>query len=417
MNKCDVYIWDKHVGQLVQVNENIYFKYSQNFLLNISPINMPPSPQQYSFKGLDFQYCLPGVFYESLPDNFGMGIIDDYFEKIEQNYEPTIIDKLLFIGESRLGALRFEPSYASNKSPSEVILGAKELYEKAKELIVNRRYDANELLEVFQSFSPIGGARAKALIGYKQEHNSFYVGKDIVKNGYVPSIIKFDERAIGKASSQTINEFVTMSCAHAAGINIPPIHLLKDGEFSHFIIERFDINASHDRLHRASISSLNDFNYKEKIYGYDNIFQTMLFLNLSAVEREQMYRRMVFNYIFNNHDDHLKNHSLLMSHSGEWSLSPAYDITYSNYAGNLNQWLRINGKKSSLVTLEDFDEIAKRFDIKKHRDIIDEVESSRIVLQNLIEENFSSSDPLVDIMQENVKTLLHTNSQKRSLKR
>lgn len=406
MNKCDVYIWGKYIGQLIQVNENIYFKYSPDFSLNVSPLKMPPSPQQYSFSGVSFQYGLPGVFYECLPDDFGMEIIDDYFMQVESNYELSIIDKLLFVGESRLGALQFEPSYTSKDSPSEIILGAKELYSKAKELIVNKRYDANELLEVFQSFSPLGGARAKALLGYNSTNKSFYLGRNIIKADYTPSIIKFDERALGKTTSQTINEYIMMQCAQSAGIEIPNIHLLHDGEYTHFIIERFDVDSSHERLHRSSISSLNDFNFRSKLYGYDHIFRTMMFLNLPAPQIEQMYRRMVFNYIFNNHDDHLKNHSLLMDKHGEWFLSPAYDITFLNHAGHMNQWLLINGKKSMQATLEDFDEMAKRYGIKKHRAIINEVELSKGALRDLINQHLPDSDVMGEMMLETSKILL-----------
>lgn len=406
MNTCDVYIWEQCIGQLVHVNENIYFKYLPDVSLNISPLKMPPSPQQYSFKGVGFQYGLPGVFYECLPDDFGMEIIDDYFMQIELNYEPSVIDKLLFIGESRLGALKFEPSYASKESPSEIILGAKELYLKAKELIVNKRYDANELLEVFQSFSPLGGARAKALVGYNATNESFYLGRDIIKEGYVPSIIKFDERALGKVTSQTMNEYIMMKCAQSAGIDIPAIYLLHEGEYTHFVIERFDIDSSRERLHRTSVSSLNNFNFRSKLYGYDHIFRTMLFLGLPSLHIEQMYRRMVFNYIFNNHDDHLKNHSLLMNKQGEWFLSPAYDITFLNHAGHINQWLLINGKKSMQVTLKDFDEIAHRYGVKNHKEIIREVESSKETLKELISQYLPHSDLMGEMMLVTSKTLL-----------
>ncbi len=385
MNKCDVFIWEQKVGQLLEVNERIYFKYSPDFNLNISPIKMPPSPQQYGFKNLEHQYGLPGVFYECLPDSFGMDIINDYFEKVEKNYEPTIIDKLLFIGNARLGALRFEPSYQSAQSPSEIIINAKELYTKAKHITQNKSYDASEILEVYQSFSPLGGARAKALVGFSKETKMFYVGANPLQKGFVPSIVKLDERALGKPSTQTINEFIIMKCAQSVGIDIPDIYLLHDNGYDHFIIERFDINKE-ERVHRASISSLNDYNFKQKWYGYEHIFRTMVFLNLPEAQMSEMYRRMVFNYVYNNHDDHLKNHSLVMNSSGEWSLSKAYDITYLKSAGHMNQWLLINGKKSSQVTKQDFIDIAKLFKIKNSDDIIDEVENGADYLKQLVSE-------------------------------
>lgn len=374
MKKCDVYIWDKFVGQLLFLEDNIYFKYAENFDLQISPIKMPLSRGQYSFKNLDYQYNLPGVFYESLPDKFGMEVMDDYFFQANLSEEPTVIDKLLFVGDVALGALSYKPSYEVKNNENILFLGAKELQNKAKSLASEARYSASELMEVYKSFSPAGGARAKAIVGYNKESEMFCLGSKYEKQQFVPSIIKFDERIFGKTNNFTINEFVMMSTASHVGISTPNFHLCKDENYIHFVIERFDIDKNGELLHKVSMSSLNDYNFLDKSFGYEHIFRSMEKLQLSKSDFEEMFRRMVFNFVYNNHDDHLKNHAFLMNKKGEWSLAPAYDLTYIKSAGNMSNFLRINGKKSKDVNENDFIEIALRHGIKNYSTIIKEVE-------------------------------------------
>jgi serine/threonine-protein kinase HipA len=243
---------------------------------------------------------------------------------------------------------------------------------------------------IYKSFSPAGGARAKAIVGYSKKENTFCIGKLCDYKKFTPSIIKFDERIIGKTYSLALNEFIMMSTARHIGINTPNFYLSKDGKFTHFVIERFDIKNGF-KLHRATISSLNDYNFKDKSYGYDHVFRTMEKMQLKKEDFSQMFKRMIFNFVYNNHDDHLKNHSLLMNKEGEWSLSPAYDITYLKAAGHMSNWLKINGKSSKFVEYNDFKEIAKRHDIKNYNQIIKDVENGVDYFKKMIKCHISKT--------------------------
>ncbi len=382
--KCKVYLWDKLVGEMVLVKGNIYFKYDEYFNLNISPLSLQLSRAQFNFDTLEFQYKLSGVFSDSLPDSFGIKIIDKYFNEAYSNFTPNTIDKLLFIGDVSLGALKYKPTIGkASKKNIPIILNVAKQFKK--DILKDNTYDSiRYAIDMYRSFSPTGGAKEKLILAYNEKKNFFYIGE--VKKKDKSLIVKIDESEYPRYGANSIIEYIYSKVASSSGIDITQTYLFEDSSgFKHFAIERFDIDKNNERLHTHTISGLLNLEKSSSI-DYANIFalakQDLL---VAQKDIDELYRRMVFNYIYNNNDDHLKNTTFLMDKKGQWRLSPAYDLTYNSSKGQRDMILKINGKLSSKVSYEDFAQLGKDFGIN-YKKIIDDVQNSILELHKLIKE-------------------------------
>ncbi len=381
--RCQIYLWDQLVGEMVLVKESVYFKYNEAFDLNISPIALPLSSAQYNFDTLDFQHKLPGVFSDSLPDNFGMKVIDNYFAQIYTNFTPNIIDKLLFIGDVSLGALKYKPNPVKSNTKSIPIM-LREVRQFQKVMLEDNTYDSiRNVIDMYKTFSPVGGAKEKLILSYNEQKQSFYIGE--TKKGDKALIVKIDESEYPHYGAASIIEYIYSLVAASCGINIPKTYLFDDTlGYKHFAIERFDIDINADRLHTHTLSGLLNLEKSTSI-DYANIFtlakQQLL---VSQEDIDELFRRMVFNYTYNNNDDHLKNTTFLMDKHGRWKLSPAYDLTYNNTKWQREMILKINKKLSSQVNYSDFAQLGDRFGVD-YKTIIKEVQNSVLELNKLIE--------------------------------
>jgi len=382
-NKCSVYIWNELVGELILIKEKIYFKYKNNFDLEISPIELPVSKNQFDFSDLKFQYGLSGVFSDSLPDSFGMKIIDDYFHDNYPAFSPNIIDKLLFVGEVNFGALSYKPAYGSAKE-NNIPIELSKIKQHKKNILENKTYSSvKEAAAVYRSFSPAGGAREKIILNYNEKNNSFSVGANI--NNDIPILLKLDESKKSNDGRNGIIEYIYSLTARKAGIDFPDTYLFKDENgFSHFAVKRFDVNRDGEKLHKHTLSGLLNIDKSKRIdyIEFMEIAKNQLFVSQKDIV--EMYRRMVFNYVFNNNDDHIKNHSFLMGKDGNWKISPAYDVTFNNVIAHRNMMLSINYKKSSDVVMDDFKVIADKFGISNFKEIILEVQSTKEYFSDLV---------------------------------
>jgi serine/threonine-protein kinase HipA len=375
-NKCSVYLWDTHVGEIILIKENLYFKYNKNFKMNISPIELPLSTSQFNFSQLHYQYGLPGVFSDSLPDGFGMKIIDDYFQDNYPNFKPNIVDKLLFIGDVSFGALSYKPAYNISKTTN-IPIELAQIKQHKKNILSDKSYlSIKEAAAVYRSFSPAGGAREKIILNYNKTDKSFSVGFN--KKFDTPILLKLDESLRAEDGRNGIIEYIYSQIAKKAGINITDTYLFKDDEgFSHFAIDRFDVNENGEKLHQHTLSGLLNFDKSKRIDYSDfmNIAKTHLLVK--KPDLEEIYRRMIFNFVYNNNDDHLKNHSFIMNEKGEWSISPAYDLTFNDKIAQRTLMLNINGKRSSEAKFEDFQTLAEKFEIENFREIIQNILNTR----------------------------------------
>ena len=373
------------VGEMILVRGVVYFKYDKDFTMKISPLYLELTKAQYSFEDLDFQYSIAGVFSDSLPDSFGMKVIDGYFERNYKKFEPNIIDKLLFIGDVSLGALSYKPALDALNSKN-IPIELKDAKTLKKNILEKNSFSSIRIaIDMYKSFSPAGGARQKMILGYNKKDNKFYIGKE--KKRYKSLIVKIDENDNPGYGADALTEFIYSKVAKKCGINITKTYLFEDEDgYRHFAIERFDIDKDNNRLHAHTLAGLLHIEKSKRIDYIDIMKIVKLHLCVPQEDIQEMYRRMVFNYVFNNNDDHLKNYSFLMNKNGEWRLSPAYDLMYNNSNGQRVMMLNINNKMSDEVSYSDFEELAKELKIDNYKKIINKILSSEKLFISLLDE-------------------------------
>lgn len=383
MNSCEVRLFDTKVGRIYELNSQIFFEFDKEYKYNISPfVFRLPYPGKHNFSNLLFNNKLAGVFADTLPDRYGMKIMDNFFTNKQIN--PSVIDRLLFIGNNGLGALKYYPNiYSKDDNKSyKTIQELQELYLQSKQII---KQDTDISLfhrNLLVSNASAGGARAKAVIMYNPLTNQCrlydtYSRHQELPQGYIHAIIKFDE--LDKQELKPVDdvriEYVYSQLAKECGVNMPNTYLSKTDEYNkqHFIIERFD-NLNNEPLHMHSLAGLYNHNFDEML-DYDNIFKMAIYLKTPKEDIEQIYTRMIFNYIMRNQDDHAKNFSFLMNKNEKWFFSPAYDLMYNNGKKfTYEHKMLFNSKLGKVAKKEDFYEIANKFDIKNHKDIIEKIE-------------------------------------------
>lgn len=390
-----VRLWDRDLGALSWDESRNFgsFEFFPDFLetgWNVSPIHMELKASRgkiYSFPSLNQETYrgLPGMLSDVLPDDFGNRLIDRWLAL--NNIRPldfTPLDRLTYIGSRGMGGLEFVPArelgYEQSTSlniGSLVELSGKVLQEReALHLNLQETETLNELIKVGTS---AGGQRAKAIIAYNPDTGEIRSGQTMTPEGFQYYILKFDgvtNEELGDPQGYGRIEYAYYLMAIACGIEMMPSRLLEENGRAHFMTQRFDRLEQGKKLHMQTLCSLAHFDYKKPgVYGYEDAFQVMRQLRLPFQEAVQLYRRMVFNVVARNQDDHTKNISFTMDPGGRWQLSPAYDVTYAyNPSGiwtNSHQ-LTIQGKVDRF-TRNDLLAVAKSVSLKDGAEILDEV--------------------------------------------
>lgn len=393
MIAAEVYLWGTKVGYIVQNNitDVPKFSYDKDFIkrgIEISPVTMPLSERIYSFPSLNnetFHY-LPGLLADSLPDKFGTKLIEKYLQSQGRSIETiTSVEKLLYTGSRGMGALEYRPAMEYTKTDDGLInidsliqLAADILSERESIHIAENKEAMDQIIKIGAS---AGGARAKAIIAWNKETGDIRSGQIKAGTGYEYWIIKFDGTENDK-SPFTRMEYAYYLMASAAGINMNESRLFEKSGKYHFMTKRFDrIGEKGQKIHMQSLGAIAHFDFNTPgIYSYEETSNIMHRLDLKQDDIEQFFRRMVFNVIARNQDDHVKNISFLMDRQGKWQLSPAYDMTYayniSNYWLSKHQ-MSINGKTDN-IKREDVISCGKYMNISNNRinHIIGEVQSS-----------------------------------------
>ena len=394
---ANVDIWGKFVGAVLwdQQSGVASFEYDPSFLRNdwnISPLTMPLSEASngkiFRFPELPEKtfYGLPGLLADSLPDRFGNQLIDLWLAT--QGREPgsmNPVERLCYMGKRGMGALEFRPATRIEKGDSN-ILEVSELVNLAQSA-VNRKSDlttnlssdeAHALLDIIRVGTSAGGARAKAVIAINK-HNTVRSGQLDVPEGYSHWLIKLDgvsDEQLGEPKGYGRIEFAYYKMALDCGIVMSESRLLEENGRAHFMTRRFDRFAQNKKRHMQTLCGLYHFDYNNpNAYSYEQAFQAMRSLRLPYSAAEQLFHRMVFNVIGSNNDDHTKNISFLMDETGQWSLSPAYDVTFAYNPSNL--WLSqhqmsINNKRRD-ITRTDILSLATQMNVKKANEIIENV--------------------------------------------
>lgn len=393
---AEVILWGTRIGIIHQDISKAYatFEYDKDFVnsgIELSPLRMPLGENIYEFPSLADEpfFGMPGLVADSLPDRFGNAVIEQWLMSLGKSLSDfTAIDRLCYTGKRGMGALEYVPASTEIKDIDENI-NVREMVKFASDVLAGKEsisLKVNDNLtysQLVQVGSSAGGARAKALMAWNEETNEVRSGQMQLGPGYDYWLMKFDnvlkngDHGLEDKPEYTLIEYAYYLMAKNAGIMMNECRLYNSEGGHHFMTKRFD-RVNGKKLHMQSLGALTHISYQEPgVCGYELAAMYMKELGISYKEIEQFYRRMVFNCLAVNQDDHVKNISFLMDRAGKWMLSPAYDITFSYNPAN--KWLcahqmTVNGKTKE-IGLTDLLEAGSKMEIKERRckDIISAV--------------------------------------------
>ncbi|MES2592602.1 MAG: type II toxin-antitoxin system HipA family toxin [Bacteroidota bacterium] len=397
-------IWNQRVGAVAWNDETglASFEYDPAFLKNnwdLAPIKMPiegAAKRIFTFPELrDVKTFkgLPGLLADTLPDKYGNTLINAWLARQGRSSDSlNPVELLCFIGKRGMGAIEFEPSVQEGENIATKIdinnlVGiAEEILSGRKDFSANLSADDEKgLVDILKIGSSAGGARAKAVIAYNSKTKEVRSGQADAPKGFSHWLIKFDgvtDRQFGASSGYGRVELAYYLMAKAAGIEMTECRLLEENGRAHFMTRRFDREPDNTKLHVQSFCSMQHYDFNEvNLYSYEQFFETMRMLALPYNEAEQFYRRMVFNVMGRNCDDHTKNFAFILDKTGKWRLSPAFDVCHAYRPGSewVNQHnLSVNGKRNN-ISKTDLLEVAKQMNVKKAQNIINEISE---VIQN-----------------------------------
>ncbi|MBQ9205277.1 MAG: type II toxin-antitoxin system HipA family toxin [Treponema sp.] len=390
---AEIKLWGTTVGaiSLEDSQKTAYFEYDTHFLstgIQVSPIMMPLRSGVFRFPDLSYEsfFGLPGLLSDSLPDKFGNELISVYLAKQGRLLSSfNAVERLCYTGNRGMGALEYYPVLNDeNKTSDSEQIVISELVELASLVLSNRKNlsavldEANKrnlsksLQKIISLGTSAGGARAKAVIALNPKTNEVRSGQIEGGSGFEHWLIKFsgvtnnrDKEEADKTDFGVI-EYAYYLMALSCGISMNECHLLKDGKNRHFMTKRFDRfldeTGRTQKLHMQSLGAMGHFDFNQAgSASYEQAFTIMNALSLPHSEKAELFRRMIFNVLACNCDDHVKNISFLMDKTGAWHLSPAYDVAFAyNPAGawTSSHQMTINGKRKN-ITQEDYENCAK----------------------------------------------------------
>ncbi len=316
------------IGKLAQSGATIFFEYDFEFLADplwLSPYKLPPEPGLFEHKDKDFGPVF-GLFDDSLPDGWGLLLMDRFFRK--QGIDPvnvSLLDRLSFIGSTGMGALTYEPSKSHDGVETAVDLKTLALH--SQDVLQGKAKDI--LPELIRTGGSPGGARPKVLVGIKD--NTIIAGQDDIPDGFEHWIVKF--HSLDDFPDFGAIEFAYGEMAKTAGMIMPQTRLFEpEPGVQYFGVKRFDRNAG-KRFHIHTLGNLIHSNFRIPACDYETLLKVCLNLTKNHTDLTQCFRQMVFNILANNRDDHVKNFSFMIDAHGDWRLTPAYDLTFSQGPG------------------------------------------------------------------------------------
>ncbi|MCH8858355.1 MAG: type II toxin-antitoxin system HipA family toxin [Proteobacteria bacterium] len=392
MTIAEVKLWGKAIGAVSWDDKTglANFEYEPAFIdsgIEIAPIMMPLSKRIYTFPALSHStfHGLPGLLADSLPDDFGNALIDAWLAREGRDHGSfNPVERLCYTGSRGMGALEYAPAQGplGTKSTS---IDIQALVELASEILTKRNQlrgsfapldRENSLTDILQVGTSAGGARAKAIIAWNPKTNEVRSGQVKAGTGFSYWLIKFDgvsgnkDKELEDPAGYGRIEYAYYKMALAAGIEMKECRLLEENGRSHFMTRRFDRSDSGRKIHMQSLCAMEHFDFKKAgAHSYEQALRTIRALSMPMDRIEEQFRRMAFNIVGRNQDDHVKNIAYLMDQSGTWSLSPAYDMTYSyNSRGDwtASHQMSLNGKRDNF-TIDDFRACARNASMKRGR--------------------------------------------------
>lgn len=393
VNLAKVYIWGEYAGAVLW-NENTgtaTFEYEPSFSKNgweLSPLMMPlkdNSPYAFGELSKGTFMGLPGLLADALPDAYGKALLDRWLASLGRTFANPV-ERLCYQGKRSMGALEFVPAkddYLEQSSSIEIsslVEVASEVLSNKAELDTNLKENTNEaLVNIIKVSTSAGGQRAKAVIAYNDDTGEVRSGQVEAPKGFCHWLLKLDgvtNAALGDPQHYGKIEYVYYMMALRAGLEMSECRLLEENGRAHFMTKRFDRIGGNEKVHMQTLCGLAHYDYKMlHAYSYEQAFQVMRRLRLPYWQAEQMFRRMVFNVIARNQDDHTKNISFLMDKAGTWRLSPAYDVSWAyNPRGEWtsHHQMSINNKWDD-ITRTDLLSVAEAMHIKQANEIVNEV--------------------------------------------
>jgi serine/threonine-protein kinase HipA len=390
---AEVKLWGRTIGAVAldDGSDTARFEYDARFAqsgIEVAPLTMPLSNQVYQFPGLSRGtfHGLPGLLSDSLPDKFGNALIDAWLAT--QGREPgsfNAVERLCYMGNRGMGALEFLPVNGPKTSTAQKILVdalvalASEILTHREELSASISCDKKKLQalkQILQVGTSAGGARAKAVIAWNPETNEVRSGQVKAGEGFGYWLLKFDgvsgnkDKELEDPKGYGLIEYAYYKMAVDAGLVMSECRLLKENGRQHFMTRRFDRLDSGEKLHMQSLCAIAHYDFNMAgAYSYEQALQVIRKLELGMDAIEQQFRRMVFNIVARNQDDHVKNIAFLMDKRGQWSLSPAFDVTYSYNTNGLwtaQHQMSMNGKRDNFL-MDDFIACEKIAGMKRGR--------------------------------------------------
>lgn len=390
---AEVRMWGRRIGAVAVEGPGrvASFEYDEDFQLSgieVAPLMMPLGPAVHRFPELPAAsfHGLPGLLADALPDKFGNAVIEAWLAT--QGRLPSEIDaveRLCYTGQRGMGALEFRPARGpQGNEATPVRIGA--LVELASEILRQReevhasfadKSKEHAVREILRVGASAGGARAKAVIAWNPETNEVRSGQVAAPPGFEHWLLKFDgvsnnrDKDLADPQGYGVIEYAYALMASAAGVRMSPCRLFEENGRRHFMTRRFDRVGASEKLHMQSLGAIAHFDFNNAgAHSYEQALLVIRRLGLSMDDIEEQFRRMVFNVIARNQDDHVKNIAFLMDKRGQWSLSPAFDVMYSyNPAGawTAHHQMSLNGKHDRF-TFEDLRAVAETASMKRGRD-------------------------------------------------
>ena len=387
---AEVRMWGRQIGAVTVEGPRqvASFQYTDAFVgsgIEIAPLMMPLSDRIYRFSDLEMDsfHGLPGLLADALPDKFGNAVINTWLSA--QGRLPDEIDaveRLCYTGMRVMGALEFRPAKGLQADES-MLVHVDELVSLATEVLQGREdFQASfadeekehALREILRVGASAGGARAKAVIAWNPETNEVRSGQVTAPEGFEYWLFKFDgvdgnsDKELADPVGFGAIEYAYSLMAKAAGIRMAECRIFEESGRRHFMTQRFDRLPSGEKLHMQSLGAMAHFDFNDAgAHSYEQAMLVIRKLGLAMDDIEEQFRRMVFNVIARNQDDHVKNIAFLMDKQGKWSLSPAFDVMYSyNPSGRWTSkhQMSLNGKRSGF-TMGDFKAVAETVSMKR----------------------------------------------------
>jgi serine/threonine-protein kinase HipA len=398
MEAASVILWNKPVGAVLWNHHtgSAVFEFDPSFAhldWDLAPFTMPLDEVrrgntifEFNRLGKETFYGLPGLLSDALPDKFGTALINAWLASQGRSAgSMNPVERLCYMGKRGMGALEFEPALKRGKETA-VSVELESLLEVAQQILGERRKFSVDLKEdmkkgledIIRVGTSAGGARAKAIISYNEKTGTMRSGQVAAPKGYEPWLLKFDgvtNAHLGDPAGYGRIELAYYHMAVDCGIEMAESRLFEENGRAHFMTKRFD-RVQGEKLHVQSLCALRHFDFSMVgSYAYEQVFETIRLLRLPASASEQFFRRMVFNVIARNLDDHTKNISFIMDKKGTWHLSPAFDVTYSYDPKSV--WVKqhnlsVNGKTID-ITKDDLLKVGREMNVKHAKAIVEDL--------------------------------------------